>query len=459
MQQATVNLFADMGVQPATLQSNLVAATQSTDNMAPASTITAPSSGASFPARSPVTITGTATDAAIVAGVEISLDGGATWEPVTTVSDLDGTVTWSFTWTPKTQGTIQVKSRGFDDSGNIENAGSGITLNILPPECPCTIFDISDLPNGHFEDSPMELGVRFRANTNGYITGIRFYKGPNNDGTHIGNLWTDSGQSLAQVTFSNETEIGWQEASFSSPVAVTAGTTYVASYYSPSGNYSTTSNFFTDDYPAGPTSSWPVQGLKDQSPTIRNGVFSYSSSSVFPTNSFNKANYFVDIKFVTTLEVPASLTGTVTLQGRPAAPHSSWEIPVTVDFYVAPNMTTPVFSYNVSTNQNGVFTINNVPEGVYTIAVKNSHTLKRVKHTQAITVGGNNVNFGTLLEGDAVDNNIVNTIDLSLLASTFGKSSGDPGFDARADFNHDGVVNIFDLSILASNYSMTGENP
>ena len=31
MQQATVNLFADMGVQPATLQANLVAATPSTD--------------------------------------------------------------------------------------------------------------------------------------------------------------------------------------------------------------------------------------------------------------------------------------------------------------------------------------------------------------------------------------------------------------------------------------------
>ena len=31
MQQATVNLFADMGVQPATLQAGLVAATASTD--------------------------------------------------------------------------------------------------------------------------------------------------------------------------------------------------------------------------------------------------------------------------------------------------------------------------------------------------------------------------------------------------------------------------------------------
>ena len=70
-----------------------------------------------------------------------------------------------------------------------------------------------------------------------------------------------------------------------------------------------------------------------------------------------------------------------------------------------------------------------------------------------------NLSFGTLLEGDGINNNIVNVFDLSLLASTYGKSSVDPGFDARADFNNDGVVNIFDLSVLASNYNVIGEAP
>ena len=45
MQQATVNLFADMGVQPVTLQSGLVAAAASTDTTAPTSTITSPATG------------------------------------------------------------------------------------------------------------------------------------------------------------------------------------------------------------------------------------------------------------------------------------------------------------------------------------------------------------------------------------------------------------------------------
>src|SRR5581483_11058556 len=48
MQQATVNLFADMGVQSVTLQSGLVAATKSTDATPPTSAITWPTNGSSL---------------------------------------------------------------------------------------------------------------------------------------------------------------------------------------------------------------------------------------------------------------------------------------------------------------------------------------------------------------------------------------------------------------------------
>ena len=62
MQQATVNLFADMGVEPASLQSGLFPAFESTDTVAPTSVILTPVAGATVPAG-PVTIAGTATDA------------------------------------------------------------------------------------------------------------------------------------------------------------------------------------------------------------------------------------------------------------------------------------------------------------------------------------------------------------------------------------------------------------
>ena len=86
--------------------------------------------------------------------------------------------------------------------------------------------------------------MKFTADTNGLITGLRFYKGAGNTGTHVGNLWTSGGQLLASATFSNETVSGWQQVSLTTPVAITAGTVYVASYHTTVGNYAYTANLF-----------------------------------------------------------------------------------------------------------------------------------------------------------------------------------------------------------------------
>ena len=52
-----------------------------------------------------------------------------------------------------------------------------------------------------------------------------------------------TGTLLASATFTNETASGWQTVNFASPVAITANTTYVASYHS-SGYYSANANYF-----------------------------------------------------------------------------------------------------------------------------------------------------------------------------------------------------------------------
>jgi hypothetical protein len=54
--------------------------------------------------------------------------------------------------------------------------------------------------------------------------------------------------------------------------------------------------------------------------------------------------------------------------------------------------------------------------------------------------------------GDLNGDGVVNFEDLTLVTSNFGKSSGDPGFDAMADGNNDGVVNIEDLILVTSNF-------
>jgi hypothetical protein len=126
MQQATVNLFADMGVQPATLQAGLVAAAASTDTVAPTSGITSPAQGATLPRKQPSTITVNATDAGggVVAGVEVSIDDGLTWHPAT------GSEPWTFTWTPSTAHTTTILSRAVDDSGNLEHPQGGVTVTV-----------------------------------------------------------------------------------------------------------------------------------------------------------------------------------------------------------------------------------------------------------------------------------------------------------------------------------------
>ncbi|MBL7758113.1 MAG: hypothetical protein JNL59_11995, partial [Chitinophagaceae bacterium] len=155
----------------------------------------------------------------------------------------------------------------------------------------------------------------------------------------------------------------------------------------------------------------------------------------------------------------ATINGSVTLQGRPAAPNARWEVPLKVDLYANGNTTTPVMSYNVTTDQSGNFSIPNVPAGTYTIAVKNSHTLKRVLSGQVLAEGANALNFGLLLEGDANNNNFVSATDFSILLNSFNKASTDAGFDTRADFNKDGFVSALDFSLLLNNFNQGGENP
>jgi hypothetical protein len=123
------------------------------------------------------------------------------------------------------------------------------------------------------------------------VKGIRFYKGPQNTGTHVGSLWTATGQRLASVTFTNETASGWQQASFAQPVPITAGTTYIASYHAPGGRYSIDTNYFT-----APVRNGPLEALADGAQG-GNGVYEYGAAGSFPSNSWNRSNYWVDVVF------------------------------------------------------------------------------------------------------------------------------------------------------------------
>ncbi len=115
---------------------------------------------------------------------------------------------------------------------------------------------------------------------------MRFFKSALNAGTHVGSLWSSTGTRLATGTFSAETVSGWQTLTFAQPVAVTAGTTYVVSYFAPAGHYAATGQFFVAPYSNGPLSA-----------STTNGLYSYGATSSFPTSTFGATNYWVDVVF------------------------------------------------------------------------------------------------------------------------------------------------------------------
>jgi hypothetical protein len=132
IQQATVNLLADMGAQPVTLQMGLVPATASTDTTPPTSAITGPADGATVTLGTPTTIQGTASDTGgVVGAVEVSLDNGATWLHAT------GMGNWQYPWVPATTGTYTIRVRAVDDSGNLQTATpDSRTVTVVPAPSP-----------------------------------------------------------------------------------------------------------------------------------------------------------------------------------------------------------------------------------------------------------------------------------------------------------------------------------
>jgi len=152
-------------------------------------------------------------------------------------------------------------------------------------------------------DTSVELGVSFKADSNGYVTGVRFYKSPANTGAHVGSLWTNTGTLLASATFTGETASGWQQVTFAKPVAITANTAYVASYHAANGHWSVNWNYFAT---AGVNNA-PLHALANVAGTP-DGRFTYGAASAFPASSHQSANYWVDVTYTSSATTALQIT-------------------------------------------------------------------------------------------------------------------------------------------------------
>jgi hypothetical protein len=217
---------------------------------------------------------------------------------VSTGANSNGTASFNaqtntVTFTPTSGYTGPASFTYAISDGRGGTASATANLNVNPASATIvSLFSSNPTPSITAVNDPnsVELGLKFTASSAGDVTGLRFYKGASNTGTHVANLWTSTGTLLASATFTNETATGWQQVNFAAPVTIAAGTTYVASYHT-SGNYAADPNLFSSAITNGPLTA------PSSATSGGNGVYAYGSESLFPANSFNSTSYGVDVLF------------------------------------------------------------------------------------------------------------------------------------------------------------------
>jgi endonuclease/exonuclease/phosphatase family metal-dependent hydrolase len=137
----------------------------------------------------------------------------------------------------------------------------------------------------------VEIGVKFRANVAGTVSALRFYRGTGNASGYVARLWTSGGTLLAQVPVKDGRIPGWQEVSLPSPISLSAGATYMVSYYSSNGQFARDPYGLTNAITSGNLTAPGSASVGG------NGVYLYQSGGGFPTSSYKDANYWVDVRF------------------------------------------------------------------------------------------------------------------------------------------------------------------
>ncbi|HYI93630.1 MAG TPA: DUF4082 domain-containing protein [Bryobacteraceae bacterium] len=247
------------------------------------------------------------------------------------------------------------------------------------------------------------LGLKFYSDVAGRVTGVRFYKGSRNTGTHVGTLWTASGTKLASATFSGETSSGWQQVNFSSSVNIAANTTYVISYLAPLGSYACDQNYAWST--VNPT---PLH-VAGSSP----GVFAYGATTKVPNGTWNQSNYWVDVVFSpNTSTPPATYTISGGISGAPA----------TLTLSGAASQT-------VTTDAAGKYSFSGLSNGSYVVAPGQSG-FTFTPATALVSINGASVSNVTFVAA-ATPQPIPHSVSLSWTSST---SSNVKGYNVyRAD--------------------------
>jgi hypothetical protein len=99
-----------------------------------------------------------------------------------------------------------------------------------------------------------------------------------------------------------------------------------------------------------------------------------------------------------------------------------------------------------------VYEVKGIEPGTYDIIVFGEHTLINVKRNVTISSLYSSIEMGTLLEGDANHDNIINIKDYAILSNSWLTSQSQIRYDSTVDFDRNGMIDTADLYLLTSNW-------
>jgi hypothetical protein len=148
-----------------------------------------------------------------------------------------------------------------------------------------------------------------------------------------------------------------------------------------------------------------------------------------------------------------NVTGTVTLDTWSPSPSLK-----TVMVEVVDSAQNVVYSASLPLDNNGNYAFGGTfPVGTYSVKMTADTFLRRTIPSVVLNSTTSGVDF-SLVNGDVVDDNVVDLSDYTAVAVAFNAQPVDANWNPAADVNGDLVVDLTDYTVIAVNFNSLGDN-